>query len=239
MGSAVVKPKRDSKPPGEDVRLEICEVFESIAGESTLAGLPAIFVRLTGCNLRCSWCDTRYALDPGTSLSISQIVELTTTRRSALVVVTGGEPLLQSGTPSLCKALLAKHKRVQVETNGSLDIACLPPPVQVVLDMKAPSSGACDLMDFGNLARLKPGDDLKIVLSDRADFDWAARLVSGSSLPAGVSVLLSPVADLLAPASLAEWLLDSGLQARIQIQLHRFLWPDGLEGRPIPIRQTP
>jgi len=227
------------RPRAREARLEVCELFESIAGESSLAGLPAVFVRLAGCNLDCAWCDTRYALEPGTRVAVDELAELVLGRRPGLVVVTGGEPLNQQATPALCEALLAGGKRVQVETNGSLSTAGLPGGVQVVLDMKPPSSGMSDRMARENLRRLRPGDDLKIVVADRTDFDWAAALIREAGLDEKVGVLLSPAAGHLEPGLLATWLLDANLPARLQIQLHRLLWPDGGEGVPIPIRPNP
>lgn len=215
--------------------VEICELFESISGESTLAGTPAVFVRLAGCNLRCRWCDTRYALDPGTRLPVSRVVEAICQSPIGLVVVTGGEPLQQPGTVHLCAALLARQRRVQVETNGSLDVSVLPEQVQIVLDVKPPSSGELERMDVHNPGRLRAGDNLKIVLADRADFDWAVELLTSTHLPPGVEVLLSPAAGHLEPQALARWLLDSALPVRMQIQLHRLLWPEGPEGRPLSI----
>jgi len=229
----------DPSAPGPGASVEVCELFESIAGESSQAGQPALFIRLAGCNLRCSWCDTRYALEAGTPLPIARLVELTRDSRCRLVIVTGGEPLHQAATGELCSELLAAGKRVQVETNGSLDTSVLPKQVQVVLDMKPPSSGESERMDLANLARLGSGDNLKIIVADRADFDWAANLVTGARLAQGVVAFLSPAAGLLEARVLAGWLLAAGLDARLQIQLHRLLWPQGREGRPIPLPQTP
>jgi 7-carboxy-7-deazaguanine synthase len=215
--------------------LALCELFESIAGESSLAGLPAVFIRLAGCNLRCAWCDTRRSWEPGWPLDLTELVARVVGRRPRLVVITGGEPLLQPQTPALCRRLLQAGKRVQVETNGSLSIAGLPAPVHRVLDIKTPSSGESRRMDWDNLERLRPGDDLKLVLADRPDFDWARDRLRRRPPPPGVQVLLSPAAGRLAPQRLADWLLASGWQVRLQLQLHRQLWPDGRDGCAIPL----
>ncbi len=215
--------------------LALCELFESIAGESSLAGLPAVFIRLAGCNLRCAWCDTRHSWEPGRPIGLAHLFERVAGRRPQLVVITGGEPLTQPQTPALCRRLLAAGKRVQVETNGSLSIAGLPAAVQRVLDIKTPSSGESRRMDWDNLERLRPGDDLKLVLADRSDFDWARDRLQQRPPPAGVKVLLSPAAGQLAPERLAAWLLASGWQVRLQLQLHRRLWPDGRDGCAIPL----
>ncbi len=215
--------------------LALCELFESIAGESSLAGLPAVFIRLAGCNLRCAWCDTRRSWEPGRPLGLADLVERVAGRRPQLVVITGGEPLIQPQTPALCRRLLEAGKRVQVETNGSLPITGLPAAVQRVLDIKTPSSGESRRMDWDNLERLRPGDDLKLVLADRSDFDWARDRLQQRPPPAGVQVLLSPAAGRLAPQRLAAWLLASGWQVRLQLQLQRQLWPDGGDGCAIPL----
>ncbi len=156
--------------------------------------------------------------------------------RHRLTVVTGGEPLLQPAVAELCSGLLAAGKQVLVETNGSLDISVLPPGARVILDMKTPSSGQSESMERDNIGRLRPGDDLKIVVADGRDFDWATRLIETECVPEGVNVLLSPVYKQMDPAELAGLLLSSGLDVRMQLQLHRHIWPDGSDGISIPLR---
>jgi 7-carboxy-7-deazaguanine synthase len=151
----------------------------------------------------------------------------------SLVVVTGGEPLLQPACVNLCQALLQAGRTVLVETNGSLDISPLPRGVRVIMDMKPPGSGEVEHMDVQNLQRLKPGDELKMVLSDRIDFDWAVELLRTHPLPEGTEVLFSPAAGRLDPASLARWILEARLTVRLQIQLHKIIFPAGCDGVPI------
>lgn len=215
--------------------LEVCEVFESISGESSSAGRPAIFVRLSGCNLRCAWCDTVRAWQAGQRIGLDRLVALLGGRNRSLVIVTGGEPLCQPHTSKLCQALLDDGYEVQVETNGSLDISVLPQAVQVVLDMKAPSSGESERMDRANLARLSAGDDLKIIIADRADFEWAEALVASAQLPKSVNIFLSSAFQVLDPGRLATWLLESRMHARLQVQVHKILWPDGSDGRALDL----
>ncbi len=216
--------------------LEVCELFESIAGESTHAGRPAVFVRLAGCNLNCRWCDTERARQGGTRVALDRLLDSIGGLRRRLAVVTGGEPLLQPAAVTLCSRLLAAGKQVLVETNGSLDISVLPPGARVILDMKAPSSGQSELMDRDNIRRLRPGDELKIVVADGRDFDWAVRLIRTQGVPEGVNILLSPAFKQMDPAELAGRLLRSDLEVRMQLQLHRFIWPNGRDGIPVPLR---
>jgi 7-carboxy-7-deazaguanine synthase len=215
--------------------LDVCEVFESISGESSSAGRPAIFVRLSGCNLRCAWCDTVRAWQAGQTIELDRLLGLLDGRNRSLVIVTGGEPLVQPHTSKFCQALLDAGYQVQVETNGSLDISVLPQAVDVVLDMKAPSSGESERMDLANLARLSAGDDLKIIIANRADFEWAEALVGTAKLPKSVNIFLSAAFQLLDPGKLATWLLESQMHARLQVQVHRILWPDGSDGRALDL----
>ncbi len=213
--------------------LEICEMFRSISGETTRAGLPATFVRLSGCNLRCSWCDTRHALEPGRRMTTARVFDLAAGTGDRLVIVTGGEPLLQAGTIGLCTDLVGAGKSVLLETNGSLDISAVPAGVHVIMDLKAPGSGEHDRMDLMNLGRLKAGDELKIVVADRQDFDWSCAMLEKHAPSEEVKILFSAASKIMEPGRLADWLLDSGRQARIQVQLHEILWPDGGDRRRI------
>ena len=220
-------------PPEDPGALRICEVFESLAGETTFAGLPAVFVRLSGCNLRCRWCDTSRAWEGGELVPVDEIVRTVAARGRELVVVTGGEPLLQAGTPGLCQKLCTLGARVLVETNGSLDISTLPDGVRVILDMKPPSSGESQRMDEANLPRLRARDELKIVIADEADFRWALELLDRHpGLPTD-RLLFSPLSPGLPPSSLADWILTAKRSIRLQLQLHKILWPDGRDGFPI------
>ena len=206
--------------------LQICETFVSIQGESTFAGWPCFFIRLTGCNLRCSYCDTTYAFAGGDPVSIPYLVNAFLATGLDCVEVTGGEPLLQPGTPALLKALQDTRPGtvVLLETNGSCDISVVPPGVVAIMDIKCPASGAGDAMDWQNLERLRPQDEVKFVISERADFDWAVRIVNEHHLASKChAVLFSPVSGRVKPAALAEWLTASGVNARLNLQLHKLM----------------
>jgi 7-carboxy-7-deazaguanine synthase len=213
----------------QDPSVEVCEVFRSLQGETTWSGLPATFVRLAGCNLRCRYCDSEYAWGSGeerTVASISAGVE----RRGELVVVTGGEPLLQPGTRPLVQELVRAGHTVVLETNGTQSIDGVPPEVVRVVDVKCPGSGESDQNLWANLDLLEPNDEVKLVVCDRADFDYAVDVVDRHDLEARCAVLLSPAEGHLPPATLAEWILDHGGTLRLQLQLHRILWPDQHRG---------
>ncbi len=220
-------------PPitGDDA-LIVNEIFYSIQGESSLAGLPCTFIRLTGCNLRCTYCDTRYAYEEGVPRSIEEILSLIP-RGGDLVEVTGGEPLLQPATPRLVSSLLEEGFTVLVETNGSLDIGLLPDRCICILDVKCPGSGMSTRMDLENLRRLRPQDEVKFVVADRSDYLWAKRLLAAAPVPLRPpeKLLFTPVHDVLQPARLAEWILHDRLPVRLQVPLHRTLWPGETRGR--------
>ncbi|MFA5043720.1 MAG: radical SAM protein [Kiritimatiellia bacterium] len=206
--------------------LQVSETFVSIQGESTFAGCPFFFIRLTGCNLRCSYCDTPSAFTGGEPKTIPQLVDEFRAGGLAYVEVTGGEPLLQPGTPTLLKALLAARPDavVLVETNGSQDIALVPPGVIAIIDIKCPASGVSAAMNWKNLERLRPHDEIKFVISGRADFDWAVRIVNEHRLASKChAVLFSPVLGRVEPAALAEWLLAARVPVRLNLQLHKLM----------------
>jgi 7-carboxy-7-deazaguanine synthase len=211
--------------------LKVNEIFYSIQGESTYSGLPCVFVRLTGCNLRCSYCDTTYAYDEGSLLAPETIVERVKSFSCGLVEITGGEPLFQSGTPDLVRTLLRDHLTVLVETNGSMNIDLLPEGAVRIFDVKCPGSGCAETNDWKNLERLRPTDQVKWVVSDRDDFDWAMRMVKQNDLCRKCTVLFSPAAGQLPPNRLAEWILNEKLVMRLQLQLHTILWPLSKKGR--------
>ncbi len=206
--------------------LQVTELFASIQGESTWAGCPCGFVRLAGCNLRCVWCDTAYSYVPGATMTLSEIVEAVQQWRLPLVEITGGEPLLQPGTAALASMFLHAEYTVLVETNGSLPINTLPPGVVRIMDIKCPDSGMSDKMDWCNLDLLTMRDEVKFVLASRTDYTWALDLIhrSGLSERCG-AVLFSPATGLLAPAELAAWMLEDRPAARLQIPLHKYIWP--------------
>ena len=213
--------------------LQVCELFRSIAGETTYAGLPAAFVRLSGCNLRCSWCDTQKAWEGGTEMPLGRVVELLLQKSDELIIITGGEPLMQAGTIELCEQLLERGREVLLETNGSRDVSGVPQGVRIILDVKTPSSGEHEKMDLDNLVRLKPGDEVKFVIANREDFEWCAALLREHNLPENVNILFSAASDLLEPETLAGWILESKSAVRLQVQLHKIIWPGGAEGEQI------
>ena len=205
--------------------LRVSEIFFSLQGESTRVGLPTVFVRLTGCPLRCTWCDTTHAFSGGDSRSITDVLGRVAAYCCKTVCVTGGEPLAQAACPPLLTALCDAGYDVSLETSGALDIAGVDPRVSRIVDLKAPDSGECDRNRWENLDLLRPTDELKIVLASRADYEWAKKsTLAGRQLPC--PILFSPVWDRLPPAELAQWILDDGLPVRFQLQLHKILWGD-------------
>lgn len=215
----------DRAPPqrtGETLR--ISEIFFSLQGESTRAGLPTVFIRLTGCPLRCSWCDTAYAFSGGETLTPSDILERVAAFGCPTVCVTGGEPLAQPGCNALLTALCDAGYSVSLETSGALDIGGVDPRVSRIVDLKAPGSGESEKNRWENLDGLRPTDEVKIVLASRADYDWAKEIIAGRRLTDRCTVLFSPVWDTLPSAQLAEWILQDRLAVRFQLQLHKVLW---------------
>ena len=211
--------------------LVVNEIFFSIQGESSFAGLPCSFIRLTGCNLRCSYCDTRYAYEEGKRMSIDDVLSALPPEHKGLVEVTGGEPLLQDACPELVRRLLKEGHTVLVETNGSLDIRRLPLDSICILDIKCPDSGMSDRMNFGNLNHLRSGDEVKFVIQSRKDYLWTKGVLESFHLPSPGKVLLSPAHGTLEPRALAEWILADRLQARIQLPLQSTLWPGVERGK--------
>ncbi|MFZ5774433.1 MAG: radical SAM protein [Thermodesulfobacteriota bacterium] len=214
-----------------DNLLTISEIFYSIQGESSHAGLPCLFFRLSGCNLRCSYCDARYACDePGEVMPIDALLAEAARHPGVLVEITGGEPLLQEGVYPLMEGLLAAGRTVLLETNGSLPIDRVPAGVCRILDLKCPDSGMNDWVEWANLSLLTPRDEIKFVVSSRRDYEWAREILRMHGLGARVNTILSPVTTRLAPAELASWLLEDRLPARLQLQLHTLLWPGKKRG---------
>ena len=205
--------------------LTLNEIFYSIQGESTYAGRPCVFVRLTACDLRCAWCDTAYAFDEGAPASIEEILTRVDAFDCPLVEITGGEPLLQADVYLLMRRLLDAQKTVLLETGGHLDISRVPPDVVKIVDVKCPGSGEDGRNDWRNLDRLAPHDQVKFVIQDRADFEFARAVVSRHALAGRcAAVLFSPVHTVLDPATLSAWVLDGQVPARVQVQLHKYLW---------------
>jgi 7-carboxy-7-deazaguanine synthase len=209
-----------------DAKLRVSEIFHSIQGESTRAGLPTVFVRLTGCPLRCSWCDTEYAFAGGEAMTIPQILERVAAFGCPTVCVTGGEPLAQKACPDLLAALCDAGHSVSLETSGALDVCGVDARVSRIVDLKAPGSGECEKNRWENLACLDARDELKLVLASEADYEWAKSALATRRLDAICPVLFSPVADKLDPARLAEWILRDRLPVRFQLQMHKVLWSE-------------
>ncbi len=205
--------------------LRVTEIFHSIQGESTHAGLPCAFVRLTGCNLRCRWCDTAYAFTGGRSMSVAEVVAEVDGFGCPLVEVTGGEPLLQPDSIPLMAELLRRGYRVLLETGGSLPIGSVPEGVMRIVDVKCPGSGEAAWNLWTNLEALREGDELKFVIADRDDYLWAAAEVRARGLTARWPVLFSPVHGEIDPGQLARWILEDRLPVRMQLQVHKVLWP--------------
>lgn len=213
-----------------ELPMKIAELFSSIQGESTFAGLPCTFVRVAGCNLRCSYCDTLYALEGGTEMSVEHICRVVKEAGIALVELTGGEPLLQEESYRLMDCLLEEGYRVLLETNGSVSVERLDKRVVKIMDLKCPGSGMSGRMLFSNLDLLNRDDEVKCVISDKADFDWAVRIVRDCRLAERCNVLISPVLQQIRPAQAAEWILQERLPVRLQLQQHKLIWPERASG---------
>jgi 7-carboxy-7-deazaguanine synthase len=210
--------------------LQIIELFFSLQGESTYAGLPCVFIRLSGCNLRCSYCDAAYTWqEDGQPYSIDALLAFAAAYPGALVEITGGEPLLQKSSIVLMEQLINQGHTVLVETNGSLSIADLPPKAIAIVDIKCPGSGMADRMDYANLLQLRPDDQLKFVLCSREDYQWALHCINTNDLYRQ-EILFSPVPDKLDPTLLAGWILEDRAPVRLQLQLHKILWPETARG---------
>jgi len=206
-------------------RVRINEIFHSIQGESTWAGRPCVFVRLTGCNLRCRWCDTEYAFYEGLHAEVGDVVERVAGFGCPLVEITGGEPLLQQGVYPLMDALLARGFTVMIETSGERDLARVDPRVIKIMDLKCPGSGECERIRWSNLDHLTPRDEIKFVIADRRDYEWARAETNRNRLADRVNaVLMSPVFGEIDPAELARWILDDRLPVRMQLQMHKHIW---------------
>ncbi len=210
--------------------LPITEIFHSIQGESTWAGLPCTFVRTTGCPLRCSWCDTEYAFQGGTRMSCDEIIAEVRDHPGQMVEITGGEPLIHDATIELADRLVREGFIVLLETSGAVDVAPLNPQVHRIMDLKCPSSGECERNLWPNLDHLTARDEVKFVVSDRTDYEWARSTIDDRGLSQRVSkgslraLLMSPVTDRIDLEELAGWILADGLPVRFQVQLHKLIW---------------
>jgi 7-carboxy-7-deazaguanine synthase len=212
-------------------RVRINEIFHSIQGESTWAGSPCVFVRLTGCNLRCSWCDTEYAFHEGHQMEIAEVAEKVAGFGCGLVEITGGEPLLQQGVHPLIGMLLERGYAVMIETSGERDISVLDPRVIRIVDLKCPGSGESARNRWSNVEYLTTRDELKFVLADRRDYEWARDALNTHRLSDRVNaVLMSPVFGQLEPSHLAAWILKDRLPVRMQLQMHKQIWSPTARG---------
>jgi len=210
--------------------MRITEIFHSIQGESTFAGRPCVFVRLTGCPLRCAWCDTDYAFYGGSEQSIDEVLTQIRSYGCGLVEVTGGEPLAQPESLPLLSRLCREGFCVLLETSGALDTASVDPLVHVILDVKCPASGMTSRMHWPNVERLRPVDEAKFVIQDRADYEWSTAVLARYGLADRCPVHFSPVFGVMDPRLLAEWVLADRLPVRLQLQLHKQIWAAEMRG---------
>jgi len=210
--------------------LKVNEIYHSIQGESTNAGLPCVFIRLTGCNLRCTYCDTEYAFYDGKDYSIKQIVDEVKKNNCKLVEVTGGEPLMQDESITLMKKLCDEDFDVMLETAGNMPIKNVDERVKLIMDLKCPSSGMMDKNLYENVDHLKKDDEVKFVIGNRKDYDWMKKIISKYDLLNKCSLLASVVFGTLEPLTLVNWILDDKLDVRFQLQIHKFIWHPETKG---------
>jgi 7-carboxy-7-deazaguanine synthase len=210
--------------------MKICEIFASIQGESSFAGMPCTFVRLTGCNLRCTYCDTRYAYEEGYEMTGEELIRKIGQAGLNLVEVTGGEPLLQKEVHHVMRMLLDEGRTVLIETNGSQNIREIDRRAVVVLDIKTPGSGMSDRMDLSNLGEVGRHDEVKFVITSRNDYNWAKDIISTHHLAGRCTLLISPAVGLVRPEDLAVWMVDDRLPARLNLQLHKYIFGSGRRG---------
>jgi len=204
--------------------MKVCEIFTGIQGESSSSGVLSTFVRLSGCNLRCSYCDTTYAYYDGTELTEDEIIDKVKTAGVKTVEITGGEPLLQEGVLHVVKRLLDDGCKVLIETNGSIDIRDIDRRAVVILDIKTPGSGMSEKMKMSNLDYLGPKDEVKFVITNREDYEWAKGVVSRYALAGRCKVLFSPAFGMLKPRDLSEWIISDRLDVRLNLQLHKYIY---------------
>lgn len=210
--------------PTSEPQLYVNEIYASIQGESSHTGLPCVFVRLTGCNLRCSYCDTEYAFYEGDRVPLTDVLHKVRAFGLGLVEITGGEPLLQPDCVTLAQRLLAEGYTVLIETSGERPIDVLPDGVIRIMDIKCPSSGECGRMNWDNIRHLNGRDEVKFVIGDRADYEWAREVMREHDLASKSAVLMSVVHDRLTPRTLCEWILADRLPVRFQLQAHKYIW---------------
>ena len=219
------------------MQLQVTEIFKSIQGESSLSGTPCVFIRLTGCNLRCRYCDTVCAYEGGNWLSIDDILSKVDDYKCNLVEITGGEPLLQNGVYLLISALLKTGKSILIETNGSIDIERVQgfkglriQGLKIIMDIKCPDSGMSERMNWVNLDKLYNNDEVKFVINSRGDYDWSKEIIKKYSLADRCHILMSPVYDNLTAEELSEWILNDNLNVRLNLQIHKYIWGESVKG---------
>jgi 7-carboxy-7-deazaguanine synthase len=210
--------------------MQLYEIYTSISGETHYAGLPCTLVRFAACDLRCSYCDTEHAFSGGRDVSVDSIVADVEARGVPLVLLTGGEPLLQRELPALCEALLARGFETMIETGGHRDVSSVPSGIAVILDVKTPGSGESEKMHWQNLARLGPRDAVKFVMTSEEDYRWARDVIAEHRLSDRCNVLLSPAFGQLEPKELVAWMLRDKLRARLNLQIHKYVWPPDTRG---------
>lgn len=215
------------KPAGQ---LLIHEIYRSIQGESTFAGLPCVFVRLAVCDSRCVWCDSPHAFNRGDLLAVDEVLRRVEDYRGPLVEITGGEPLLQAEVLPLMTRLADRGRTVLLETSGAHDVTPVDRRVHIIMDLKCPDSGECAGNRWTNLEVLKPSDQIKLVIASRNDFDWAADAIRTHRLDQRFTILVSSVFEAVQPVELAEWLLAAELNVRLQLQLHKYIWDPQARG---------
>ena len=204
--------------------IKINEIYLSVQGESTHTGLPCIFIRLTGCNLRCSWCDTAYAFHEGKNMSIDEILQKVENFGIHLVEITGGEPLMQDNVYTLMKRLIEKGYKVMLETGGSISLERVPKDVIKIMDLKCPGSGEQEKNNLDNLKLLAPHDEVKFVILDKKDYEWSRDIIKRYKINETAQILLSPVFDKLELKEIVKWILEDRLPVRLQTQLHKIIW---------------
>ncbi len=212
------------------MKLKINEIFHSIQGESSYTGLPCIFIRLTYCNLRCSYCDTEYAFYEGSDMTIKEILNKIEKYPTNLVMVTGGEPLIQKGCIDLMNQLLKKKYDVMIETSGSLSLNEVPKDVIKIVDFKCPTSNMMDKNDWTIIKDINQTDEIKFVIGNREDYDWSKEMIKNYNLNKICPILFSPVYDNIDIQDLSEWILEDGIKVRLQIQLHKHIWDADAKG---------
>jgi len=210
--------------------MKICEIFTSIQGETSHAGMPCTFIRLTGCNLRCLYCDTEYAYEEGIELTEAEIINEVELIGVHLITITGGEPLLQEEIYRLTERLIGEGYKVLIETNGTMSIKDIDSRAVIVLDIKTPGSGMWDEMDLSNLDYIKPADEIKFVITDRADYEWSKDMMQKYNLSSKCQVFFSPAFGIILPETLVKWILEDRLDARLNLQMHKYIYGSDRRG---------